>query len=44
MEIFELELDKDNSKEYKVKTICEDKIYIKESDSGHMPGLYYLVF
>lgn len=30
-------------KEYKVETICNSAVYAKESDSGHIPGPYYLV-
>ncbi len=29
-----IELDKGNSEEYKVKAICDSKVYAKESDSG----------
>ncbi len=38
-----IELDKGNSEEYKVETICDSKVYAKESDSGQLPSLYYLV-
>ncbi len=38
-----IELDKGDSKEYKVKAICNNKSYAKELDSDHLPGLYYLV-
>lgn len=32
-----------NSKKYKVKTICDNKVYAKESDFGHWLDLYYMV-
>ncbi len=38
-----IELDESNSEEYKVEAICNSKVYAKESDSGQLPGLYYLV-
>ncbi len=41
--IAQLELDKGNSEEYEVKVIRDSEVYGKESDSGHLPGLYYLV-
>ena len=31
------------SEEYKVKAIWDSKVYMKESELGHLPGLYYLV-
>ena len=38
------ELDEgDDSGEYKVEAIRDSAIYAKESESGHLPGLYYLV-
>ena len=40
----QIELDKGNSKEYKDETICNNKVYAKESDSVyHLLGLYYLI-
>ena len=33
----------DNSKEYEVETIWDNAVYAMESESGHLPGLYYLV-
>ena len=33
----------DNSKEYKVETIWDNAVYANESESGYLPGLYYLV-
>ena len=32
-----------NSKEYKVEAIWDSAVYTRESKSGHLPGLYYLV-
>ncbi len=37
------ELDKGDSKEYKVEAICDSEVYAKESDSDPLPGLDYLV-
>ena len=38
------ELDaSDNSREYKVEAIWDNTVYAKELESGHLPGLYYLV-
>ena len=42
--MFKIELDKGNTKKFKVKTICKSKIFIKKLNSSyHLPGLYYLV-
>jgi len=38
-----IELDNRDSEEYEVKVIYVSEIYAKESDSGHLSGLYYLV-
>ena len=32
-----------NSGKYKVETIWDNAIYAKKSESGHLPGFYYLV-
>ena len=32
-----------NSKEYKLEAIQDSAVYAKESESGHLLGLYYLV-
>lgn len=32
-----------NNKTYKIEFICNSKVYAKESNSGYLPGLYYLV-
>ena len=40
----EEELDaSDDSGEYKVEAIWDSVLYAKESESGHLPGFYYLV-
>lgn len=39
-----IKLDKGtNSKLYKVETICDSKVYVKELDNDHLLSLYYLV-
>ena len=39
------ELDADNMdiKEYKVETIWDCAVYTNKSESGHLPGFYYLI-
>ena len=37
------ELDAGNDGEYKVEAIWDSTVYARESKSGHLPGLYYLV-
>ena len=32
------------SKKYKIEAICNNKVYIKESEVDYLPGLYYLIF
>ena len=39
----ELDANDDNG-EYKVEAIWNSAVYARESESGHLPGLYYLVF
>ena len=34
----------DNSGKYKVEAIWDSAVYARELESGHLPGLYYLVF
>ena len=34
----------DNSREYKVEAIRDGAVYTRESESGHLPDFYYLVF
>ena len=36
-------LEDGDSKEYKVEAIWDSAIYTKKSESGHLPGFYYLV-
>ena len=33
----------DNGKEYEVEAIRDSAVYARETESGHLPGLYYLV-
>ena len=33
----------DDSGEYEVEAIRNSAVYARESESGHLPGLYYLV-
>ena len=33
-----------NNEEYEVEGICNTAVYIRELETGHLPGLYYLVF
>ena len=37
------ELDACDKEEYEVEAIWDSTVYAKESKSGHLPGLYYLV-
>ena len=39
----ELDAGNKNSKEYKVETIWDSAVYANKSESGHLPGLHYLV-
>ncbi len=38
-----IELYEGNSEKYEVETMRDSEVYAKESDSGQLPGLYYLV-
>ena len=39
-----VELDASNKNgEYEIEAIWDSKVYARESESGHLPGLYYLV-
>ena len=38
-----LELDAEDKKEYKVEAIWDNTVYARESESGHLLGIYYLV-
>ena len=33
----------DNNKEYEVEVIWDSAVYVMESKSGYLPGLYYLI-
>ena len=39
----EFDADDDESGEYKVEAIWDSAVYARESESGHLPGFYYLV-
>ena len=40
----QLEFEDDSEgEEYKVEAICDSTVYAKESESGQLPGLYYLI-
>ena len=39
----EYNVNDDESGEYKIETIWDSAVYARESKSGHLPGLYYLV-
>ena len=41
--VTELEFNAGNSKEYKIKAIQDSGVYMIELESGHLPGLYYLI-
>lgn len=34
----------DDNKNYEVEAICDSEVYTKESNNGHLPGLYHLIF
>ena len=44
-EVKQMEFDSsdDESGEYKVEAIRDSTVYARESESGHLPSLYYLV-
>ena len=37
------ELDAGNKEEYEVEAIWDNAVYARESESDHLPGIYYLV-
>ena len=40
----QLEFEDDGEgEEYEVEAICDSAVYAKESESGQLPGLYYLI-
>ena len=39
----EFDAGDDESREYEVEAIWDSAVYVKESESGHLPGLFYLV-
>ena len=42
-EVRKIEFDVGDNEEYKVEAIWDSAVYARESESGHLPGLYYLV-
>ena len=42
-EVPELDAGDEDSKEYEVEAIRNSAVYVNESESGHLPSLYYLV-
>ena len=38
-----IELEAGDSEEYGVEAIRDSDVYARESESGHLPGLYYLI-
>ena len=42
-EVRQIEFDAGDNEEYKVEAIWDSVVYAKESESGYLPGLYYLV-
>ena len=41
--VLELDAGDKDSEEYKVEAIWDSAVYVNKSESGHLPGLYYLV-
>ena len=39
----EFDAGNNKSREYKVEAIWDSAVYARESESGHLPGFYYLV-
>ena len=39
----ELDAGDNEGGKYKVEAICDSVVYARESETGHLPGLYYLV-
>ena len=39
----ELAAGEEDSEEYKVEAIRDNAVYANQSESGHLPGLYYLI-
>ena len=42
-EVRQIEFDAGDNEEYKVEAIWDSAVYARESESGHLPGLYYLI-
>lgn len=41
--LIQLKFEVGNKEKYKIEKICNSIIYTKEFETGHLPGLYYLV-
>ena len=41
--VMKLEHEAGNSEEYKIEVIWDSIVYASKSESGQLPGLYYLV-
>ena len=41
--VTELDAGDDEGGEYKVEAIRDSSVYARKSESGHLPGLYYLI-
>lgn len=39
----ESDTSENENEKYKIKVICDNVVYARESKSGHLPKLYYLV-
>ena len=39
----ELDFEAGDSKEYEVEAVWDSTVYANKSESGHLPGFYYLV-
>ena len=42
-QVKKLELEADDGEEYKVEAIWNNAVYASKSESGQLPGLYYLI-
>ena len=42
-EVPELDAGNEDSEEYEVEAIRDSAVYANESESGHLPGFYYLI-
>lgn len=44
IKLIDFDVNNNESGKYKVEVICKSAVYIKESNSGYLPEMYYLVF